>query len=487
MSLIQASRLSFSYEGSVDPVFRDLSFELDTNWKTGLIGRNGQGKTTLLRLLAGQLEGTGGLILPPHPHLFPPKTDPQLTPRQTFPQLEGWQLERETGRLEVAPEALDRPLGSLSPGQRVKVLLAALFAQQRGFLLIDEPTNHLDLEGRRTVSRYLRGKEGFLLVSHDRAFLDGCVDHILYLGKEGAWVQRGTYSQWKQDKDARDQAQRMENARLGREIRRLREASRRAAQWSDRTEAGKFSPQDSGLSADRGYVGHKAAKMMKRAKAIQRRQEQAAEEKSRLLRDVEEPEALKLFPLPWRGGLLAQLEEVTAFYGDRAACPPVTLRLEKGERLAILGPNGSGKSTLLRLLLGEEIRHTGLVRLGSGAVVSYVGQSTDHLAGSLSRYARDWQISESLLKAILRKLGFTRPQLEGELSRMSSGQKKKVLLARSLCQKAHLYLWDEPLNFIDLPARAQVEELLLEARPTLLFVEHDEAFVRRIATRTLSL
>lgn len=487
MSLIQVSHLSFTYEGSFDPVFEDLSFQLDTGWKTGLIGRNGRGKTTLLRLLAGQLEGRGTILSPSDPLLFPFPVPPKLSAREAFGHLESWRLEREISRLELEEEVLDRPLGTLSPGQRVKLLLAALFLEDRGFLLIDEPTNHLDLEGRKTVSRYLKTKEGFLLVSHDRSFLDGCVDHILYLGSDGPWVQRGTYSQWKQDKDARDQAQLSQNARLEREIRRLRESARQTAQWSDRTEAGKFAPQSSGLSADRGFIGHKAAKMMKRSKAIQRRRDQAVEERSQLLRDVEEIEALKLSPLRWRGGPLAQLREVIAFYDDKAACRPVSFSLEAGERLALQGPNGCGKSTILRLVEGQPIRHTGLVQLASGLVVSVVSQDTGSLTGTLSQYAGEWEIPESLLKAILRKLGFSRPQLEGDLSRMSSGQKKKVLIAHSLCQKAHLYLWDEPLNFIDLPARAQIEELLLSAGPTLLFVEHDETFVRRIATRTIAL
>ena len=488
MSLCSVSHLSFTYEGSYTPVFEDLTFQLDTRWKTGLIGRNGRGKTTLLQLLTGQLTGTGTIAASVSFSLFPYALPLEQTARQAFPHLAGWELEREISRLELDPECLDRPMGTLSPGQRAKLQLAVLFLREDGFLLIDEPTNHLDLEGRRVVSRYLRSKDGFLLVSHDRDFLDGCVDHILYLGPEGAWVQRGNYSQWKTDKDARDNAQREENARLGKEIHRLQDAARRASQWSDQTEAGKYGSTNSGLRVDRGYVGHKAAKMMKRSKALERRREAAVEEKSRLLRDVEEIESLRISPLPCRRGPLVELKEVVPFYGETPACAqPVTLQLLPGERLALQGSNGCGKSTLLHLIEGQALPFTGELRLASGVVLSTVAQDTSSLRGSLSQYAQDCGIEESLYKAILRKLGFSRSQLEGDLSRMSSGQKKKALIARSLCQKAHLYLWDEPLNFIDLPARLQIEELLLEGKPTLLFVEHDAAFTRRIATRLLSL
>ena len=151
------------------------------------------------------------------------------------------------------------------------------------------------------------------------------------------------------------------------------------------------------------------------------------------------------------------------------------------------GKNGSGKSSILQLICGADIRYTGTVRKGSQLSISYVSQDTSHLKGTVTDYARSNGLDESLLKAILRKLDFSRVQFEKDLSSFSGGQKKKVLIAKSLCEKAHLYIWDEPLNFIDIFSRMQMEELLLEYAPTILFVEHDRAFCETIATKIINL
>ena len=155
--------------------------------------------------------------------------------------------------------------------------------------------------------------------------------------------------------------------------------------------------------------------------------------------------------------------------------------------MALCGPNGSGKSSILKLLCGQDIPYTGTLELASRLKISYVPQDASGLRGGLRSYAADCDIDESLFKAILRKLGFERVQFEKDMGDFSAGQKKKVLLARSLCQSAHLYVWDEPLNYIDVLSRIQIEELLLTFRPTLLFVEHDRVFCEKIATKTISL
>ena len=139
------------------------------------------------------------------------------------------------------------------------------------------------------------------------------------------------------------------------------------------------------------------------------------------------------------------------------------------------------------ILLGEDIGHTGQVERGSGLLLSYVPQDTSHLRGSLTDYAREQGVDETLFKAILRKLDFPREQFEKNMEDWSAGQRKKVLIARSLCESAHLYIWDEPLNYIDVWSRMQIEELLLAFQPTMLFVEHDIRFQEKIATRVVEL
>ena len=347
--------------------------------------------------------------------------------------------------------------------------------------MIYEPTNHLDVQAREIVATYLKKKKGFILVSHDRAFLDGCVDHILSLNRASIEVQSGNFSSWMANFERQQEFELGQNERLQKDIVRLQQAAKRSAVWSDRVEASKIG------AADKGYVGHKAAKMMKRSKAIEARQQQAIEQKSGLLKNIESAENLKLTPLIYHADTLATFSDVSVCYDGNTVCEPVSFTVRRGDRVVLDGKNGSGKSSLLKLLIGEPIEHTGTIQLGSGIVVSYVSQDTSHLKGNLSDFANESHIDESLFKAILRKMDFERVQFEKDIQDFSGGQKKKVLIAKSLCEQAHLYVWDEPLNFIDVFSRMQIEQLIKEFSPTLIFVEHDKVFRETIATKTVQI
>ncbi len=491
MSMIQISHLTFGYDGSPDLVFADLDLRLDTTWRLGLIGRNGRGKSTLLRLLAGELPH-GGAITGAVGTYFPQRVrqPEQLTVEvlgELCPGAADWEIQKELNRLGLE-EAAWRPFSTLSGGEQTRALLAALFLDEGRYPLIDEPTNHLDEEGRRRVAAYLRTKPGFLLVSHDRAFLDGCVDHILSIERSKVRLQAGNWTEWNRVKTAEDGREQAENEQLRREIRHLQQAARRSAQWSDRVEQTKYAARNSGLRPDRGYIGHKAAKMMARSKAIQNRQERAAAEKEKLLKNIDRVDALRLTPLSHPKELLAEGRDLCLTRGAQVICGPMRFAVRRGTRLAVTGPNGCGKSTLLRLLAGEEgIGCTGHFRLASGLRLSIVPQDTGWLKGSLRDWIAAQGVEESFFKALLRKLGLEQAQFDKDLADYSAGQKKKVLLAGSLCRPAHLYLWDEPLNYIDLPARQQLEELICQCSPTLVFVEHDRAFREAVATEELTL
>lgn len=182
-----------------------------------------------------------------------------------------------------------------------------------------------------------------------------------------------------------------------------------------------------------------------------------------------------------------ELENVSIFYDGTMVCKDVGFTIEQGDRIALIGRNGSGKSSIIKLICGEDINYTGTYRKGSQLKISYVSQDTSHLQGTLTDYAVNNEIDESLFKSILRKLDFSRLQFEKDMSAFSGGQKKKVLIAKSLCEKVHLHIWDEPLNFIDVISRMQIQDLLLEYSPTLLFVEHDSEFYQNIATKIFKL
>ena len=486
MAMIKIENLTFSYPTSYDHIFENVNFQVDTDWKLGFVGRNGRGKTTFLNLLLGKYEYSGKIISSVQFDYFPyPVTDKSRLTRKILqgicPYAKEWEFMRELSYLEVDADVLWRPFETLSDGEQTKVLLACLFLNEGHFLLIDEPTNHLDMKAREMVSAYLKKKKGFILVSHDRCFLDGCVDHILSLNRANIEVQNGNFSSWVKNFERQQEFEMSQNERLQKDISRLQQSAKRSAVWSDRVEASKIG------AADKGYIGHKAAKMMKRSKAIEARQQQAIQKKSGLLKNIEINKKLKLSPLIYHVNMLVSFSDVAVCYDGNTVCDSVSFTLQRGDRIVLDGRNGSGKSSLLKLLLKEPIGYTGMITIGSGLVISYVPQDTLHLKGTLSEFAKENHIDESLFKAILRKMDFKRIQFEKNIQDFSDGQRKKVLIAKSLCEQAHLYVWDEPLNFMDVYSRMQLEQLIKEFSPTMIFVEHDQAFRDTIATKIVRL
>ncbi|MFB4324117.1 Lsa family ABC-F type ribosomal protection protein [Paenibacillus lautus] len=492
MSLINVTNLTFAYESSYDPIFENVSFQIDTDWKLGFTGRNGRGKTTFLNLLQGKYEYSGNISSAVSFDYFPYHVEhkeylTQDVIEEIYPEYVHWQIVRELNLLKVSEDVLYRPYASLSNGEQTKVMLAALFTKENRFLLIDEPTNHLDIHARKSVSDYLNKKSGYILVSHDRAFLDDCIDHILSINKTNIEIQKGNFSAWWENKKRQDQFELASDEKLRKDIKRLTNSAKRTGNWSHEVEKTKNGTRNSGSKVDKGYIGHKAAKMMKRSKNLEQRQQSAIEEKSKLLKNIESSESLAISQLEYHKKQLAELENVSISYGSKTVCENVSFTIEQGERIALSGKNGSGKSSILKLICGEDLQYTGHLSRDRQLKISYVSQDTSHLRGSLSEYATSSGIDESLFKSILRKLDFSRLQFEKDISTYSGGQKKKVLIAKSLSEQAHLHIWDEPLNFIDVISRMQIEELLLEYAPTILFVEHDRAFCENVATKIVEL
>lgn len=496
MSMIEIQNLSFAYEGSFDAIFDNVSLRIDTDWKLGLSGRNGRGKTTLLRILIGELPYQGSIRSAVRFCYFPFSIrDPSLSAGTVIAELSkdapAWAILRELNRLDLTEAVLEQPYASLSNGEQTKLQLAALFAQESvGFHLIDEPTNHLDAEGRALVANYLNGKQGFILVSHDRRFLDLCVDHMLSINRANIEIQKGNFSSWYENKRRQDDFERKQNARLEKDIDRLNSAARQSREWADRVEADKIGfhgDPSNRFKNSRSYLGEKSRRMQQRRKNLERRQQAAIEEKSSLLKNVEYEESLKLTPLRHPAELLIEGRNLALQYGERRIFSGLDLVVRQGERVALTGRNGTGKSSLLSAIAGENVPLTGSLRLASGLIVSYVPQDSSFLCGRAEAYAKACGVDVTLFLTILRKLDLPRVQFEKDMRDYSAGQRKKVLLARSLCERAHLYLWDEPLNYIDVLSRICVEELILRYRPTLLFVEHDAAFVERTAVRRIEL
>ena len=494
MSLIQIKSLTFSYPDSPEPVFSDFSLRLDTNWKLGVVGRNGRGKTTLFGLLCGKLQGRGEISADVPFVCFPCEIGDFSKPfyeiaEEVSPQAEFWQVRRETNLLGLDDELLFRPFGTLSGGERTKCLLAALFAGE-GVPLLDEPTDHLDGAGREALAKYLSGKRGFFLISHDRAFLDGCCDHILALNRTGAELVRGNYSAWRAGRDGAESAERAEREKLERERARLRLSAARTADWAERAEAEKLgggSVKEGGrYSVDRGYLGAKAAKLQKRAGVVRERREEAEARIREILRGFETEEEIRLAPEPFFRSELFSLRGIQLKAGDKLLLSDFDFSMRAGERVAVEGGNGRGKSTLFRLIAGEEVSFCGERNVSPRLKISYVPQMCE-FHGTLAEFAAERGVDESKFKTFLYRFGFDARDFARDTSRMSQGQRKKAALCRSLCESANLYLWDEPLNYLDVVSREQLERAVIASGASILFVEHDAAFRRAVATRTVTL
>lgn len=502
MTMIKVNDLTFGYEGSQDNVFEHVSFLIDTDWKLGLIGRNGKGKTTFLKLLMNKYDYKGSIRSTVLFQYFPVAVQANRwnengidLMEEEFPDYELWKVIRELEYLKMDADVLYRPFGTLSFGERTRVMLAFLFANEEQFLLLDEPTNHLDEQTRDIVKKYLNRKKGFILVSHEREFLDSCVDHILSINRSSITVTKGNFSVWQENKERQDNFELEKNASLLKDIKRLEHAAKQSAAWADKVEQSKigYNPiEEYRFIGSRSYIGEKSRRMQQRRKNLERRQYKGIEEKRELLKDVEQDAVLKIFPQKYYKDTLLTLKDVGICYEENEICRDISFTIKNGERLVLRGKNGCGKSSVIKAILRElgqgdseydKMRVTGSIITGAGLDISYVSQDTSMLAGTLDEYADKMQIELSLFLTILRQLDFEREQFQKKMEDFSEGQKKKVLIAASLCRRAHLYIWDEPMNYIDVFSRLQIEKLIQNYEPTMLIVEHDSYFVHNVSTK----
>lgn len=292
----------------------------------------------------------------------------------------------------------------------------------------------------------------------------------------------------------------MENEKHLRQIGQLKRAAEQSARWAQQNENTKigYDPKkEPGRDiSTRAYIGAKTKKMQSRVKSYEKRMQREIEEKEGLLVDIENPVDLKLYPTKYHKDVLVSAKDYTFTYTDakEAVIDHLDFELCQGERIFLKGSNGCGKSTLIKNILshikGESPsngKEEGLLKTGSGLTVSYINQDTGFLKGSIREFCKERELDESLFCALLRQLDMDRVQFEKNMEDFSEGQKKKVLIASSLMTPAHLYIWDEPLNYIDVFTRMQIEELLLKYQPTMLLVDHDESFCEKIETKIIKL
>ena len=290
-----------------------------------------------------------------------------------------------------------------------------------------------------------------------------------------------------ENKMIKDQFEISQNERLKKDIKRLKKAAKQSKIWSDKIENTKNGVKVSGVKPDKGHIGHQSAKMMKKSKNLENRYIKAIKEKQNLLKDIEVKENLLLHSLHHHKETLISVNNLSLYYGEKQILSGVNFEIKQGDIAAIYGCNGCGKSTLIKILLGINHNYTGEVKLASNLKLSYIPQDTSDLIGNLNEYIQKQDIDETLFKTILRKLDFSIELFEMDMKNYSNGQKKKVLIAASLSKPAHLFIWDEPINYIDVISRIQIEEIIKKSTLTLILVEHDKRFVEDVANKIIQL
>ncbi|MGA0600048.1 ABC-F family ATP-binding cassette domain-containing protein [Caulobacter sp. KR2-114] len=452
-------------------MFDGVDLALEPRARACLVGRNGAGKSTILRMLAGLIQPDDG--------------DRFVTPGLKVgfvlqePPIEGETLGDYAAAGGAAPHEAEAALMAfdldpakstqgLSGGEMRRAALARAFAEQPDVLLLDEPTNHLDILAIATLeAKIAQARSAVLIVSHDRAFLERVTQQCFWL--EDRRVRRldagfGKFEDWA----AKIQAQEAEEAR------RLDKAIEREAYWMAR-----------------GVTARRARNEGRRRKLIALRQEKA--ERLRLTRGelsmsvkVSEPS----------GRRVVEAEKLFKAFGDRGLLKGFSTRILAGERVAVVGPNGAGKTTLVKILLGEEPPDSGSVKLGVNLQIAYVDQARADLkpgmtlVEALAPMGGDQIIAQGRPKhvaAYAREFLFRDDQMRQPVSSLSGGERNRLLLARALAMPSNVLVLDEPTNDLDMETLDLLEEILADYEGTLILVSHDRDFIDRLATSTIAL
>lgn len=486
-------------------VLSDASFTVSPGDKVGLVGRNGAGKTSLLKVLAGEDDPAAGLVLRrgtlgyvpqnPRPRAEAAQTalshvlsgrgldkaaarldelhrrlekDHSLANVERFSEAEeryrmdgGYSSESDARRiaagLGLKPDRVDMPLSVLSGGERRRVELARVLFADADLLLLDEPTNHLDSDAKAWLMGFLRDNRGsVIVVSHDLILLDEAITRVLHLDSGRLFEYRGTYSQYQE-------ARRLEEKRLTSlaqrqeaEIKRLSllaEVMRRQTEKRARTAKSIF-------------------KRVDRLKAAQ----VAAPRRERKVK-VRFPEP------PHSGRVVLAVDQLAKGYGGPLVFRDLTFEVERGQRLLVMGLNGAGKTSLLRILAKESEPNAGSFRLGHGVSLGYYAQEHEGIRAGvpvLTHMRQQSDADEQLLRALLGTFGLTGDIARQDAGTLSGGEKTKLALAQLVAGRHNLLMLDEPTNNLDPPSRTGVAKALAAWPGTMVIVSHDPEFVEAL-------
>jgi ATPase subunit of ABC transporter with duplicated ATPase domains len=497
----QGIRLYFGSRAVLDGV----SLAIGSGERVGLVGRNGCGKSTLLRVLAGAMRPDGGGVsgvrrglsvgyLPQLPDFAPNVTVLEAATEGLLPDIEEWQARRALAGLGLGAAMLGQRAGTLSGGEKTRLMLARLLVGRHDLLLLDEPTNHLDLPMLHWLEETLRDTRGaYLVVSHDRRFLDQTVDRILEMDEGRLTGYAGNYTAYAEAKQHALMQREADYQLQQKQVRALREFVTRQMGWAARTAEGPKRGRD-----QRGRI---SAKMAKRAHAAERQIEQLLDPKG-----IDRAEGLPTGRDP--AGKTRDMAHVTAqfgvrrrsgqtvceargigkSYGSRTLFSDLDLTVTYGERIGIIGGNGAGKTTLLRVLLGKEAPTSGEVRLGQSVDPIFLTQEQEHLDRQrtvLEIIESQGGLSHTEARTLLACFLFRESEVFKRVGDLSAGERVRLAVAGAVVSGANLLVLDEPTNHLDIDTRERLEDAIAAYEGTLLVVSHDRYLLDRLAERLL--
>ena len=486
-------------------VLSDASFTVAPGDKVGLVGRNGAGKTSLLKVLAGEDDPAAGLVLRqgtlgyvpqnPRPRAEASKTAlahilsgrgldrAALRLAELHAQLEhdhspavlerfsdaeeryrldgGYSSESDARRivtgLGLRPDRVDLPVSVLSGGEGRRVELARVLFAEADLLLLDEPTNHLDSDAKTWLMDFLRDYRGsVIVVSHDLVLLDASITRVLHLDAGRMREYRGTYSQY-------------QKARVLEEKRLTSLAQRQESEISR-------------LSVLAEVMRRQTAKRARTAKSIFKRVDRLkAEQVSAPKR--ERKVKVKFPEPPHSGRVVLTASGLSKGYGGPIVFRDVTFEVERGQRIVIMGLNGAGKTSLLRILAGQTEANSGTFRLGHGVSLGYYAQEHEGIRAGmpvLAHMREQSDADERVLRALLGSFNLTGDIARQDAGTLSGGEKTKLALAQLVAGKHNLLLLDEPTNNLDPPSRTGVARALADWPGTMVIVSHDPEFVEAL-------
>lgn len=494
------------------PVIKDISLSYFYGAKIGVLGLNGSGKSSLLRIMAGvDKDFNGQAVLSPgytvgyleqEPHLDEGKTvreiveegcqetvnllnefneitaafsdpdadmdkllDRQATVQEKLDHLDAWDLD---SRLEMAMDALrcppgDTPVKVLSGGERRRVALCRLLLQKPDILLLDEPTNHLDAETIAWLEHHLQGYPGTIIaVTHDRYFLDNVAGWILELDRGEGIPWKGNYSSWLEQKQNRlAQEEKSESDR--------QKTLQRELEWIRMSPKGRHAKSKARISSYEQLLSQESEK---RAKELE----------------------IYIPPGPRLGNIVIEADSISKSYGDRLLVEGMSFRLPPGGIVGVIGPNGAGKTTLFRMITGQEEPDSGSIRIGDTVKVAYVDQSRDALSPDKSIWEEISGGQETLQlgkvsvnsRAYVSRFNFSGSDQQKKVGLLSGGERNRVHIAKMLKEGGNVILLDEPTNDLDVNTMRALEEALENFAGCAVVISHDRWFLDRIATHILA-